>query len=432
MIPPHACARALAHAKRYRTPLLFEVGEEEDTDSTTESPRNNRAASGGSWPRPPSSARGKGGGGSGGGGVVAPRVPVPPALQWPGALASALPRVPSRDPPQIGDYRSEGEQPSTERDGSRRPLADAPRQDSFRTNRQPKRGGRKRLRRNMGRATVRRRKVKIRVSSYCVARGLHTIELLRWLESQPNRQLSQSLLARGNGSPPDRKEGLEVGGSGSSSAVAADSDGGVAAGGNGAPSARKDDGQGLEGGSSGGGGANGAVDVGVDVESAGASRGGVPAPAGSGVDGLEWMDSLYIDVIHSTTDIKGGLRKARDLERPAWDGDEDMDGEGDGGYAGGGGGGHGDGYGYGDEPDEDGGPWERAAADGGETEEREQRRGAADVVTRHKDVVFFPYGAVVFWGCSEAEVCLDRFRSPHTSCVTVFLDNLRNSPTPIT
>ncbi len=332
------------------------MGEEEDTDSTTESPRNNRASSGGSWPRPPSSARGGGGGG------------VAPSLQWPGAAASALPRIPSRTPPppQIGDYRSEGEQPSTERDGSRRPLADAPRQDSFRTNRQPKRGGRKRLRRNMGRAAARRR-IKIRVSSYCVAKGLHTIELLRWLESQPNRQLSQSLLARGNGAPPGRKAGHGLGSTRNNSTIA------------------------------------GSSDVAAEVESAGASRGGVPAPPllppppppppppKSGVDGLEWMDSLYIDVIHSTTDIKGGLRKARDLERPAWEEDEDIvDGEDGGGY--------GDGYGDGAH-EEGGGPWERARADG----EAEQEHGA-DVATRHKDVVFFPYGAVVFWGCSEAEV----------------------------
>lgn len=263
---------------------------------------------------------------------------------------------------------------------------EAPRQDSFRTNRMPKRGGRKRLRRNMGReAAVRRRRVKIRVSSYCVARSLKTLELLQWLERQPNRQLSQSYLAEGAAAAPrgpveatgvssTRKEGEELRGGGTVGVVG----GGVA----------------------------------IDVESAEGANG--TAASSPGVDGLEWMDSLYIDVIHSTTDIKGGLRKARDLERPAWKEDGYVDGEDGEGY--------GDGYGYGSggAGDEEGGdsvggsggvPWETAAE--GETEqEREQvqehDRGTeddgTDFVTRHKDVVFFPYGAVVFWGCSEAEV----------------------------
>lgn len=253
---------------------------------------------------------------------------------------------------QKGDYRSEGEQPSTERNGIRRrhhPLGDAARQDSFRTNRMPKRGGRKRLRRNLDRpAVARRRRIKIRVSSYCVARGLETLELLKWLESQPNRQLSIGYLAEG-GEPM-------VGAATRAAVVAAAT----------AAAGAKTGGQEWRGGGeavdSGGGG------TGVDVETAGGPT--ATAAASPGVDGLEWMDSLYIDVIHSTTDLRGGLRKARELERPAWEADQYADGED----------GYGDGY---DEEQEDEGD---------------------DAVTRHKDIMFFPYGAVVFWGCSEAEV----------------------------
>lgn len=76
-------------------------------------------------------------------------------------------------------------------------------QDSFRAARMPKRGGRKRLRRI---GSVRR---KIRVSSYCVARELNTLKLLRWLESQPNRRLSQNLRAQGAAMP----QGLDAGNS---------------------------------------------------------------------------------------------------------------------------------------------------------------------------------------------------------------------------
>lgn len=362
------------------TPLLLEIGEDQDdTDSTIDSPRNHRAARGEGWPSGArDSARGRGG--------VAQRVAVPPTLRWTNASANALPRVPTRDHSRRGDYRSEGEQPSTERNGSRRPLVEAPRQDSFRTNRMPKRGGRKRLRRNVGRAAaLRRRRVKIRVSSYCVARALKTLELLQWLERQPNRQLSQSYLAEGGAAAP--RGPVEV---------------------TGISSTRKEE-QELRGSSAAVGVVGG---VAIDVESADAPREtAAPSP---GVDGLEWMDSLYIDVIHSTTDIEGGLRKARDLERPAWEDDGYVDGEDGEGY--------GDGYGYGPGggADEEGGdsvggsggvPWETAAKGemGQERErEQEQERGTeddgADVGTRHKDVVFFPYGAVVFWGCSEAEV----------------------------
>ena len=369
-----------SHTAVPSTPLLLDIGEDQDdTDSSTvESPQNHRAARGERWPGGGrDSARRRGGG-------VAQRVVVPPTLRWTNASANALPRIPTRAHVQLGDYRSEGEQPSTERNGSRRPLVDAPRQDSFRTNRMPKRGGRKRLRRNMGRAAAAarpRRRVKIRVSSYCVARALKTLELLQWLERQPNRQLSQSYLAEGAAAVP-----VEAIGSLSSTR-------------------KKRDGQELSG-----GGASSAIgDVAIDVESAEASQ-GAAAPS-LGAEGLEWMDSLYIDVIHSTTDIKGGLRKARDLERPAWEGDGYVDGEDGEGY--------GDGYGYGsgDGGDEEGGgsvgggsggvPWE-SAAEGEIDQDQEHERGTeddgADFVTRHKDVVFFPYGAVVFWGCSEAEV----------------------------
>lgn len=376
----------------YSTPLLLEMGEDQDdTDSSTiESPRSHRAARRERWPAGGrDSARGRGGG-------VAQRVVVPPTLRWTNASANALPRVPPRGYVMRGDYRSEGEQPSTERNGSRRPLVEAPRQDSFRTNRMPKRGGRKRLRRNVGRAAaVRRRRVKIRVSSYCVARALKTLELLQWLERQPNRQLSQSYLAEGTEAAP--RGPVEATGVASAS--------------------RKADGQELRGGSA--AGVVGGDGMPIDLESAEASHGATAAAAAAspGVDGLEWMDSLYIDVIHSTTDIKGGLRKARDLERPAWEEDGYVDGEDGEAY--------GDGYGYGSGGgggDEEGGdsvggsggvPWETAAdgemdQDREREREREHERGTeddgADFVTRHKDVVFFPYGAVVFWGCSEAEV----------------------------
>ena len=391
--------------------------QDDDTDSSTiDSPRSHRAAPRKErWPGGGrDSARGRGGG-------VAQRAVVPPTLRWTNASANALPRVPPRAHVRRGDYRSEGEQPSTERNGSRRPLADAPRQDSFRTNRMPKRGGRKRLRRNMGRAAAvrRRRRVKIRVSSYCVARALRTLELLQWLERQPNRQLSQSYLAEGAAAAP--RGPVEA-----ASGVPSNS--------------KSEDTQKLRGGS--------AVDVvgggvAVDLESAETSyRTTTPAAttattavasataASPGVDGLEWMDSLYIDVIHSTTDIKGGLRKARDLERPAWEDDGYIDGEDGEGYGDGYGYESGDGGGGGGEEEEEGGdsvggsggiPWETAAEgemDQEQERERERERGGgrelehdhgaeddgADLVTRHKDVVFFPYGAVVFWGCSEAEV----------------------------
>lgn len=108
------------------------------------------------------------------------------------------------------------------------------------------------------------------------------------------------------------------------------------------------------------------------------------------------MDSLYIDVIHSTTDLRGGLRKARDLARPAV---LDMTINERQGY---------DGYGstYYDERDDDSrdGRRGRDGEDGrGEAGGRRDEDDDDDELT-HKDVMFFPYGAVVFWGCSEAEV----------------------------
>ena len=105
-------------------------------------------------------------------------------------------------------------------------------------------------------------------------------------------------------------------------------------------------------------------------------------------------DRLYIDVIHSTTDLRGGLRKARDLERPAWEDVVDEEEEG------GGGGGS---YDAGAVRDRRAG--RREGSGGRERDEEDDDDN--DVVT-HKDVMFFPYGAVVFWGCSEAEVCSRR------------------------
>eukprot|EP00752_Nemacystus_decipiens_P006908 g6202.t1 len=388
-------------ARDLSTPLLLDMGEnQDDTDSSTiGSPEKHRAVVRGEhWP-----SGGRDGARGSGSGVVG-RVAVPPTFRWTNASANALPRVPTRAHVPRGDYRSEGEQPSTERNGSRRPPVDAPRQDSFRTNRMPKRGGRKRLRRNMGRAAAaRRRRVKIRVSSYCVARSLKTLELLQWLERQPNRQLSQSYLAEGAAAAPRGPVEATV-----------------------SSTKKKTDGQDLKGAAAGGDDDDdaddvvGGVDVAIDVESADATRGTTAAAPSPFAEGLEWMDSLYIDVIHSTTDIKGGLRKARDLERPAWEEDVYVDGEDGDGY--GDGYGYGYRYGYGSDGggDEEGGDsvgggsagiqWETAAEgemDRDQEREHEHERGTeddgADFVTRHKDVVFFPYGAVVFWGCSEAE-----------------------------
>lgn len=112
------------------------------------------------------------------------------------------------------------------------------------------------------------------------------------------------------------------------------------------------------------------------------------------------MDSLYLDVIHSTTDIRGGLRKARDLERSALGEDGYMDGEE----------GVDDFGGITDEErgDSGGGGRGGAGAGGGGKTQQEQEGGAGgdgDVdAPRHKDIMFFPYGAVVFWGFSIAEV----------------------------
>ncbi|CAM9787860.1 unnamed protein product, partial [Ectocarpus sp. 4 AP-2014] len=179
------------------TPLLVEAGEEEeDSDSSAiGSPLTggNRTARGddqrrlGGGRRQQQASSSRGAAAANGSAAATWAWAIPPARRPLGGIGGA-----SFSRLQRGDYRSEGEQPSTERNGSRRrqrPLGEAARQDSFRTNRMPKRGGRKRLRRNLDRpAAARRRRIKIRVSSYCVARGLETLELLKWLESQPNRQ----------------------------------------------------------------------------------------------------------------------------------------------------------------------------------------------------------------------------------------------------
>lgn len=368
VLPPAVVALPYKKTLTNSTPLLVEAGEEEeDSDSSAiGSPLAgcNRTARGddqgqfsGGRQQQPTSSRGAAATSSAATWAWAtPPAPRPPGGGTGGASFSRL---------QRGDYRSEGEQPSTERNGSRRrhrPLGEAARQDSFRTNRMPKRGGRKRLRRNLDRpAAARRRRIKIRVSSYCVARGLETLELLKWLESQPNRQLSIGYLAEGGGGAAAAPRGPV----------------GAAAG----ASLSKTCGQELRGVEAVdyGGGATG-----VDVETAGGPT--ATAAASPGVDGLEWMDSLYIDVIHSTTDLRGGLRKARELERPAWEADQYADGED----------GYGDGY---DEEQEDVGGTAVGGGGGGGGEDE-----GDDAVTRHKDIMFFPYGAVVFWGCSEAEV----------------------------
>lgn len=231
--------------------------------------------------------------------------------------------------PRYQDYRSEGEQPSTGRNGDRRALKDESRQDSFRLSRMPKRGGRKRLRR------IRSVRRKIRVSSYCVSRELKTLQLLHWLEKQPNRRLSQSIRAEG-GSVPHGPVGTATV-TASAEEVAAQR-----------------------------------LTVDGDWNRGGRSN----RSEALTINHLEWMDSLYIDVIHSTTDLRGGIRKARALARRSWE-DIPLEEE------------------EGEDGDEDG-----EGEDEGEGEEDDD-----DVVT-HKDVIYFPYGAVVFWGFSEAEVCV--------------------------
>ena len=236
--------------------------------------------------------------------------------------------------PRSHDYRSEGEQPSTERNGNRRsvvvvpPALEEPQQDSFRLSRMPKRGGRKRLR------IVRSVRRKIRVSSYCVSRELKTLQLLRWLEKQPNRRLSQSIRAEGGSMPQGPVGAATVTASAAAVPTATRA----------APEQRRPP-ERLPG---------------MDDSNGSGGR-------ALTIDQLEWMDSLYIDVIHSTTDLRGGIRKARALARRAWE----------------------------DVPEED---------EEGEDYEREGEEEEDDDVVTHKDVIYFPYGAVVFWGCSEAEV----------------------------
>ena len=200
-------------ARNDSTPLLLErsddEGDDEATDDPVESPRNGRgsreggsteeARGGPSSPTPRLGAarqqtRGAPAprGGTDAAATAAATVTAAAAQSsgWKDSERSVetVMQQPERD------YRSEGEQPSTERNGSRRPLKHT-RQGSFRAARMPKRGGRKRLRRLR---PVRR---KIRVSSYCVSRELQTLQLLRWLETQTNRRLSQSIRAHGGAGP---------------------------------------------------------------------------------------------------------------------------------------------------------------------------------------------------------------------------------------
>lgn len=317
-----------------RQPLLIEGGDA-DSDDAVEFPQNNR--------RFPTKG--------GAGGLSTSRNEqndfTPKAWATPTAVAQR----------HTQDYRSEGEQPSTERNGNRRMLNETTRQGSFRAARMPKRGGRKRLRR------VRSVRRKIRVSSYCVARELKTLPLLRWLETQPNRRLSQSIRAEG-GAVPQGPVGAAT-----RTAAAARGGGGAAAEGKGGQSQRR---------------------VSIETPSAVPEVDMSPGEGVPTIDQLEWMDSLYIDVIHSTTDLRGGIRKARDLARPAWEDVEEEGGEEGGSWGGGNLGGR-----YDAGVDDDRGDGERR----GRGREREDN----DVVT-HKDVIYFPYGAVVFWGCSAAEV----------------------------
>lgn len=244
------------------------------------------------------------------------------------------------------DYRSEGEQPSAARNGSATSRRDHTTRDSFRAARMPKRGGRKRLRR------VRSVRRKIRVSSYCVSRELQTLELLRWLETQSNRRLAQSLHAEGGTIPQGPV------GSGSFGVPSRERPG-TQDEGHPVPSNAREPSDALEAGSMGKPGSSGR-----DPRAADASK----------ISQLEWMDSLYIDIIHSTTDLRGGLRKARELDTAAGVVDSDRS------------------FYY--DVDEDEGQDRRSGAEDDEDD---------DSLT-HKDVMFFPYGAVVFWGCSEAEV----------------------------
>ena len=293
-------------------------------------------------------------------------MPPPKSLGWEEPEAS----VETALQPQR-DYRSEGEQPSTERNGNRRSLKST-RQGSFRAARMPKRGGRKRLRRHR---PVRR---KIRVSSYCVSRGLKTLQLLRWLETLPNRLLSQSIRAHG-GSGPRGPISAATRTAAEAAAAGAGAVGAVVGGASARPAAAR-------------GGGRSYVErcAGTPTATAAAATAAGRREGASAPEQLEWMDSLYIDVIHSTTDLRGGLRKARDLERPAWEDVVDEEEEsGDGGS-----------YDAGAVKERRAGRREGSGSRGREEEEDDDN----DVVT-HKDVIYFPYGAVVFWGCSEAEVC---------------------------
>lgn len=157
------------------------------------------------------------------------------------------------------------------------------------------------------------------------------------------------------------------------------------------------------------------------VRGAAATTSGAGARAAGGlpsrIDQLEWMDSLYVDVIHSTTDLRSGLHKARDLERPAgvvesfeeggWEeechstgvddddtgsinvGSVDLEFEVED-----------------DREGESGGSDGRWKGEDDKDRDRqlEEEKDEANNVVTHKDIICFPYGAVVFWGCSEVEV----------------------------
>lgn len=335
-----------------RQPLLAEGGHE-GIDGVVESPRNK-----GHIPAE---------GGAGVAGVAGGPSASRKKQNGPASKANATPTAVA--PQHSQDYRSEGEQPSTERNGNRRMLSETSKKDSFRAARMPKRGGRKRLRR------VRSVRRKIRVSSYCVARGLKTLPLLRWLEMQPNRRLSQRIRAEGGTVPQG-----PVGAATRTTAAAAAGGEIVAV----AQEERKEEPSRRA----------------VSMEAPSAVRPALdlsPGEVASTIDKLEWMDSLYIDVIHSTTDLRGGIRKARDLARPAWEDVAEEGGEEGGDWGGG--------SSWGVNADagveDDGGDGDRRGRERADVDEAENE----DAMT-HKDVIYFPYGAVVFWGCSEAEVCI--------------------------
>jgi hypothetical protein len=190
-------------------------------------------------------------------------------------------------------YSSEGEALASSRQrrqlesGNKMSLRQLYRLDSFqhRQNRMPKRGGRRRMRR---RETP--RKVKARLSAYCISTELHTRRLYAHLQSKDSRRdpMSSSLPYH--------------------------------------------------------------------------------PPSSSRHDEEAWVDALYLDVIHSSTDLDAVPGVPASAAFGEAERRESVD-RGDGDQA---------------EPD-----WEA--------------QGDGNTLVMHKDVFVYPYGCVIFWGCTLQE-----------------------------